>query len=90
MRNNSTRTKPEIKHLPDLDKSDNSTVVRHSYTNGKNGSEVVLYSVINGGHTEPSRQEQYRRLYKRIVGNQNYDIEMADEVWAFFKNKVRH
>jgi polyhydroxybutyrate depolymerase len=49
----------------------------------------VLYEVRGGGHTEPSLTEHNRRLYKRIVGPQNRDIEMAEEVWSFFKNRRR-
>lgn len=75
--------------LPDREAGDKSSVVRHRYTAEPEHAEVVLYEVINGGHTEPSLQEHYGRLYKRIVGNQNYDIEMADEVWQFFKDKHR-
>jgi len=43
------------------------------------------YEVVNGGHTEPSIQERYSNLYKLIVGNQNGDIEMAQEIWGFFR-----
>ena len=75
--------------FPDVDSTDKSTVTRYIYPNGKDNTEVMLYQVQGGGHTEPSRSEHYRRLYKWIVGPQNYDIEMADEVWAFFKDKIR-
>lgn len=86
---NGLENDPEKYDFPDLDKKDKSTVTRLSYGTGKHNNEVVLYKVMQGGHTEPSRKEHYRRLYKRIVGPQNYDIEMAEEVWQFFKAKVR-
>ena len=84
-----TNTKPLVHRFADVDPKEKSTVVRYSYTDGKDGTEVVLYEVRNGGHSEPSKQEKYRWLYKHIAGNQNHDIEMADEVWRFFKNKSR-
>ena len=43
----------------------------------------------NGGHTEPSISERYSSIWLSIVGNQNGDIEMANEVWDFFKTKTR-
>jgi len=86
---NGLRGKPKIHNFPDMDKSDESSVTQLSYSDARHDREVVLYKVIHGGHTEPSRQEHYRHLYKRVVGQQNRDIEMAEEVWQFFKNK-RH
>jgi polyhydroxybutyrate depolymerase len=44
---------------------------------------VALYRIIGGGHTEPSVEHRYRRLFRAVVGEQNHDIEMADEVWSF-------
>jgi len=79
---------PTVYNFPDRYKRDKSTVTRLTYCAPKH-FPVVLYRVERGGHTEPSLQEHYRRLYKRIVGPQNRDIEMADEVWQFFKDKRR-
>lgn len=84
-----TERQPAIYHFPDTDKDDGGTVTRYTYNNLQQGMQVVLYEVKNGGHTEPSREEKYRWLYKLIVGKQNHDIEMADEVWAFFRDKHR-
>ena len=89
IKHNGTDRTPMIFKFPDVDSTDKSTVTRYIYPNGKDNTEVMLYQVQGGGHTEPSRSEHYRRLYKWIVGPQNYDIEMADEVWAFFKDKIR-
>lgn len=78
---------PETYAFPDADPREKSTVVRYGY--GTGASEVVLYEMRNGGHTEPSLQEHYGFLCKCIAGNQHRDIEMADEVWRFFKGKLR-
>ena len=64
---------------------DNSTVTRHTYGNGDKGTEVVLYRVASGGHNEPSIAIEK----DNTAGNQNRDIEMAEEVWAFFSGKVK-
>lgn len=86
---NGTSTTPEETILEDVDSTDNSTAVKYLYRNGTNNTEVVLYKIVNGGHTEPSLTEKYVKLYKRIVGNQNKDFEMAVEIWDFFKDKSK-
>ncbi len=80
---------PIEESFEDIDTKDNSTVDKFSYINGTNDTEVVLYRVNGGGHTEPSLEEKYSSLYLAIVGRQNHDIEMAQEVWSFFKTKTR-
>jgi len=84
---NQTETSPEITNFTDADTSDKSTVKKHLYTNGVNNTEVAFYEIVGGGHTEPSIAERYSNAFKIIVKEQNGDIEMADEVWNFFKNK---
>ncbi|MEL6558539.1 MAG: hypothetical protein AAFQ94_10165 [Bacteroidota bacterium] len=86
---NNTNAVPQISSFDDIDVNDNSTVEKHLYLNGTDNTEVVLYKVIGGGHTEPSIEERYNSIFLSLTGNQNGDIEMANEVWAFFKNKSR-
>ena len=86
---NHINAKPEIHEFPDVSNKDHSTVVRYRYASDGGAEEVVLYEIRGGGHTEPSKTEHYRRWYKRIVGKQNYDIEMAEEVWEFFAKHRR-
>lgn len=86
---NATDATPEITDLADLDKTDNSTVTKYLYKNGGDMTEVALYRVNDGGHTEPSLAQRYSPIYLRIVGRQNGDIEMADEIWDFFKSKSK-
>jgi len=86
---NQTDTTPIIKVFDNINSNDNSTVEKATYINGLNNSQVVLYKIIGGGHTEPSKIEKYSRIYLNIVGEQNEDIEMAEEVWKFFKDKSK-
>ncbi len=72
--------------FPDIDSSDGSTVTKYIYSNTTNKTKVVHYEVLGGGHTEPSLKKRYAALWKLIVGSQNGDIEMADEVWTFFES----
>jgi len=84
---NQTDTTPQITDFADTDTSDKCTVKRHLYSNGTNKTQVAFYEVIGGGHTEPSIAERYSNAFKLIVKEQNGDIEMANEVWDFFKTK---
>lgn len=78
-----------VQQFPDNSKRDESTVMSKTYKNESTSVEVKLYQVSGGGHTEPSLKEHYSRIYLAIVGPQNKDIEMADEIWKFFKDKTR-
>lgn len=82
--NNVISSDPNEKVFPNINRRDGSTVHLKQYTGDKNNTEVVLYEIRGGGHTEPSLTQHYRRLYKFVVGKQNKDIEMAEEVWKFF------
>lgn len=86
---NGTITTPEVSNLTDMNTNDGSTVTKSLYKNGGNGTEVVLYKINNGGHTEPSIAERYSSIFLLAVGKQNGDIEMANEVWNFFKTKSK-
>ena len=85
LKHNGINSKPVIVDLPDTSKRDGSSIEVRRYSGGKAGSEVVLYEVRGGGHTEPSLSQHYGRLYGFIVGKQNKDMEMAEEVWKFFR-----
>jgi polyhydroxybutyrate depolymerase len=67
--------------LPDLDPSDGCTVKKISYTNCSNGSKVIFYKVINGGHSWPSAAADYS-----WAGNRTKDINAVEEIWNFFKS----
>jgi len=76
--------------LPDTDPDDGTLVTRTSYSNCSSGSEVMLYKIIGGGHTWPSRQEKRGRIGKllidKIVGNRSRDIDACEVIWQFLKN----
>jgi polyhydroxybutyrate depolymerase len=85
---NQTKTTPETKTI-DFDPNDGGFVLRSEYCCAQNQTSVVLYAVDGGGHTEPSLVERYGAFYKLIVGAQSSDLEMANEVWEFFKTKSK-
>lgn len=86
---NGTESTADLFEFPDSMPEDSTTVERHLYKNGTNNTEVALYKVIRGGHNEPSKTERLSDLIMGLLGNQNGDIEMAEEVWNFFKDKSK-
>lgn len=86
---NQTSTTPDITNFVDINTTDNCTIQKSLYKNGGNNTEVALYKVTNGGHSEPSIAQRYSPTFLLTVGNQNGDIEMVNEIWNFFKNKVK-
>lgn len=86
---NQTTSTPVITNLPNINATDNCTITKFLYQNGGNNTEVALFKVINGGHTEPSIAERYSSFFLLAVGKQNGDIEMANEIWSFLKNKSK-
>ena len=85
--NNCSNT-PQVTQYRNRSRFDGCRASRSLYRNPRNNSEVALIKILRGGHTEPSLSQLYSRLYLRIVGRQNQDIEMADEIWKFFKGKT--
>ncbi len=83
-----TDTIPTVYTYPDLDTTDGSYVIKYTFSNGNNNTQVVFYKIIGGGHSAPSIEEQYSPLYERYFNKQNHDIEMTTEVWNFFKDKT--
>jgi len=77
---------PKVEQLPDRNVEDGSTVERTLWTGGQQGTAVVLFKVIGGGHTLPGG-DQY--LPERIVGRTNRDIEGFETIWEFFASHAR-
>ncbi len=82
-RNGTSTTPSAVVNYPNLDLLDGTTVSSSLYTGGIEGSEVMFYTVSNGGHTIPSINYPLGILALAIVGRQSNDIEGAREAWAF-------
>ncbi len=83
---NQTTTADNGISLPNMNTNDNSTVTLYSYSDGIDDTQVKHYEVVGGGHTEPSIAEQYGLIWKTVVGEQNNDVETAEEIWRFFSS----
>jgi polyhydroxybutyrate depolymerase len=83
VRHNGCNPQPRTEDLPDK-ADDGTTVRRFTYPGGKNGSEVVLVKITNGGHTWPGRDMQLPWL-----GKTTKDISANDLIWEFFEKHPR-
>jgi polyhydroxybutyrate depolymerase len=52
-----------------------------TYTECKEGSEAILYSVVKGGHTWPGG-EQY--MPEELIGRTSDDFNASEVIWKFF------
>jgi len=69
---------PQIAELPDIAR-DGTTVQRKTYGPGKDGSEVVLYTIRGAGHTWPGRKSRIG-----FLGLTTENISANDLIWDFF------
>ncbi len=84
--NGLTGTAPKVVRLPDKDPRDGCRVERRTWSDGKAGSEVVLYRIEEGGHTIPGGP-QY--LPARIIGKACQDFDGLKTIWQFFERCSR-
>jgi len=86
VRQNRCSKTPKTTRFPDKNPNDDSRVIRQVYGSGKDGTEVVLYKIEDGGHTWPGGL-QY--LSKKMIGPTNRDIDACAVIWNFFKRHKR-
>jgi polyhydroxybutyrate depolymerase len=82
---NACNSTPTITDLPDI-ANDGTTIKQRVYSGGTNGSEVVSYVVLNGGHTWP---QGYQYLNEAIIGKTSQDMNACEVIWTFFKRFSR-
>jgi polyhydroxybutyrate depolymerase len=73
---------PVVNELPDTDPKDGTRVTRTYYKEGRDGTEVMLYSIDRGGHTWPGG---FQYLPERKIGKTSRDINADEVIWSFFK-----
>jgi len=70
---------PKTEELEDQHE-DGTKIIRKVWGNGKQGSEVVLITIVGGGHTWPGIQPRVKYL-----GISTKEISANDMMWEFFK-----
>jgi polyhydroxybutyrate depolymerase len=81
---NKCSSNPQVSDLPDRDPRDGTTIKRSLFTHCDKDADVVLYTVVNGGHTWPGAR-QY--LSERLIGKTSRDIDGSDIIWDFLSSK---
>jgi polyhydroxybutyrate depolymerase len=86
--NDGCAVQPKIEKLPDT-QPDGTQVTRSQYSNCRNSSQVVLYTIDGGGHAWPgsSVKTEQRRQGDR-VGKVSQDISASNVIWEFLKPKI--
>lgn len=76
---NGCQPEPKIEPLPDK-AADGMKSTRKTWSGGKNGSEVVLIEIENGGHTWPGMKP-----IVALLGESTMDLSANDLMWEFFQ-----
>ncbi len=87
---NKTNDSAHIENVSERDKYDGTTITKTTYSDGQQGTEVILYTVVGGGHTLPSIKDTRGKLLKwlisGIVGKKSREIEACQVIWDFFES----
>ncbi|HEB83093.1 MAG TPA: hypothetical protein ENJ11_09565 [Gammaproteobacteria bacterium] len=75
----------QSRQLADIDREDDSIIMRSIYPAAAGGQPVWFYEVRGGGHNLPSVSHKIGFLGRLIVGNQNHDLEATREAWRFLR-----
>jgi len=79
VKTNGCAQEPKVERLPDT-ADDGMRSTRKTWSGGKEGSEVVLIEIENGGHTWPGREPLVA-----ILGKSTRDLSANDLMWEFFQ-----
>ncbi|HXH18840.1 MAG TPA: T9SS type A sorting domain-containing protein, partial [Chitinophagales bacterium] len=77
---NNCPSSPAETMLPDADETDGCTVRKILWAPCDNGSEIIHYRVIDGGHTWPGSPIDFNGW----GGNANNDFKASEVIWEFF------
>ncbi|MBM4226109.1 MAG: phospholipase, partial [Gammaproteobacteria bacterium] len=83
---NRTATKPVVTDLPDVDPNDGMRVRREVFGKGALNSEVVFYTITNGGHTWPGG---FQYLGEAIIGKTSRELNASATMGEFFARHKR-
>jgi len=75
-----TSDKPSVTNLPD-DAGDGTSIHCETYSGGKQGTEVVVYTIVGGGHAWPG-SSQYLPAF--IIGKASQNLDATATIWDFF------
>ena len=68
---------------PEINTSESGKIIRRTYTNGENGTEVILYTTVGGNHWWPGNPWTSRPGAPWLVDTIQ-EISATDLIWEFF------
>ncbi len=87
---NSCEEPGTVRHYPDIDPDDGSTVYREDIECSATGTQLSFVVMEGAGHVPPSTTVRVSRFWEAIVGRQNHDVESARLFWEFFYVEPPH
>jgi len=79
-----------VYRFPHLHADDATSATRYVWGTAADGLQVELLRIDGGGHTGPTTSGPMPWLLRKLVGEMNHDVELTDELWAFFRTKRRN
>jgi polyhydroxybutyrate depolymerase len=67
-----------------MHRSESTEFLKTSYKNN-NGTEIILYKMMHGGHSWPGGEK-----IRRFADNPVKNVSATDLIWEFFKNNPKH
>ncbi len=77
---------PTVDSLSDRNPRDGTNIERMIYSGGRQGTEVQLVTIRNGGHTWPGG---WQYLPAFLIGRTSRDLDASEAIWNFFKQHSR-
>jgi len=73
--------------IPHLQSSDPTSAVRYVWGHDPARVQVEFLRIDGGGHVPASRNDELPWWLRKLVGNMNRDVDLAEEAWIFFRDK---
>ena len=73
--------------IPHLNAADPTSAVRYVWGHDPARVQVEFLRIDGGGHVPASRNDELPWWLRKLVGNMNRDVDLAEEAWIFFRDK---
>jgi len=73
--------------IPHLQSADPTSAVRYVWGHDPARVQVEFLRIDGGGHVPASRNDELPWWLRKLVGNMNRDVDLAEEAWIFFRDK---
>jgi polyhydroxybutyrate depolymerase len=78
---------PVTYRFPHLQQDDGTSATRYVWGADPSQVQVALIRIDGGGHIHASKAEELPWVLRKLLGDMNHDVDTAEEMWNFFKDK---